>query len=111
MSEAKDRAAIKHPIATRDLWIREPNGTDRLVKVLIAAPEPEPGTNDFICKWQALGVGDGEVRISHGVDSAQALVLAIHMIAAYLEAQQNEHRLWWLDHKDPNLGFPSILKS
>jgi hypothetical protein len=111
MSEAKGRAAIKHPIATRDLWIREPNGTDRPVQVLIAAPEPEPGKDDFICKWQALGVGDEEARISYGVDSAQALVLALHMIAAYLEAHKEENHLWWLDHKDPNLGFPSILKS
>jgi hypothetical protein len=86
-------------IASRKLAL---DGEDK-VTVLIGKPEKCPDEDDYYCPYQIVGVGSARVRLAIGVDTTQALQLALKMIGADLHA--SGAKLTWLDEAE--LGFPA----
>jgi hypothetical protein len=90
-------------IARRELKLRYGK-----ITVLIGKPEPFPDGSDYYCPYQIIGLGTERVRRAGGIDSIQALHLALEMIGADLhaspEAQTGE--LSWECGENGNLGFP-----
>jgi hypothetical protein len=76
------------------------------VRVLIGAPKYLPGTSDFYCPYQVLGLSDDTVRYTGGVDAAQALYLAMEAVGTWLAAtpEARSGRLSWYGER--SLGFP-----
>ena len=73
--------------------------------------KPEPDQNDWRCEY-AIQLRDTEpkVRRALGVDSAQALVLALNAAATYLSCAENDpalemSKVHWFDPND-DLGLP-----
>ena len=89
-------------IAMRSLTLA--GETPREVTVGIKRPVPDNGP--YKCEYQIVGIGSGKVRYAVGVDSMQALVLALKIIGADLYSSEaaKEGRLSWFG--SPNLGFP-----
>lgn len=84
----------------------EVTGRRREVRVLIGAPEPLPGSSDFFCAYQIIGLDDPTVRYAGGVDAAQALYLAMEAVGTQLAAttEARSGRLTWYGERA--LGFP-----
>jgi len=78
----------------------------REIRVLIGAPRHLPGSSDFFCPYQVLGLGDDTVRYSGGVDGAQAIYLAMEAVGTFLSAtpEARAGRLSWYGER--TLGFP-----
>ena len=92
-------------IATREFEA----GAGRTIVVELYAPEPDPEPNgDFRCghRISGSGWGEGKVRYTFGVDSMQALFLALQMIGAllYTSEEAKAGHLTWLG--GTNLGLP-----
>ena len=91
-------------IADRTLKIRRPEG-DRQVIVRLFAPER--CLHDWRCQYE-IEWPDGPARFAaHGIDSIQALVLALQMISGELYASKPHRlgRLQWNSSGD-GYGFP-----
>jgi len=72
----------------------------------IGAPYPVEGHADYLCPYRINGLGDGRVVRIGGVDSMQALFLAMRSAAGDLyaaSAKQNDKITWYGQH---NLGLP-----
>jgi len=72
----------------------------------IGAPYPVEGHADYLCPYRINGLGDGRVVRIGGVDSMQALFLAMRSAAGALyaaSAKQNDKITWYGQH---NLGLP-----
>jgi hypothetical protein len=70
-------------------------------------PVKRAGENEeFRCGYRILGLGDDRMKYASGVDSMQALYLALQRIGIDLYTSQpgKSGRLRWLDQRD--LGFP-----
>lgn len=82
------------------------NGRRREVKVLLGAPQPLPGSSDYFCPWQILGLNDSTVRYAGGVDGAQAMYLAMEAVGTLLAScpEARAGRLTWYGERA--LGFP-----
>lgn len=92
-------------IAERELEARNRRtGESRAVTVRIGQPrpDPEPG-GDWACATQIEGLGDDAVTDAYGVDSMQALQLAMQLLAIRLKNDAPELQLTWLGAND--LGF------
>ena len=91
-------------IATRELEI---STSKRKVTVRLGTPTRFPDGNDYYCPYQVLGLGRDRVFYGAGVDSLQALILALHNIGAelYTSNEAKTGQLTWLD--DRNFGIPS----
>ncbi len=79
------------------------------VRVLIGAPKQRINRDDWYCPYQTDGIGSGRVGISYGVDSVQALVLALSMVGAelYCSREYEAGRLSWdCGAVKGDLGFP-----
>lgn len=89
-------------IATRDLTLAE----IKTVKVSIGTPAPYSDGKDYYCPYQIIGIGDGKIKYTSGIDSVQALYLAMKKIGATITAssEAKSGKLKWLDNLD--LGFP-----
>ena len=89
---------------------RELDSADgRTVQVLIGQPQPFPEEGgDYYCPFQITGIGNDMVMHLAGVDSVQALLLALKMIGArlYTSDEGRAGTLTWLEHR--NLGFPVV---
>lgn len=96
----------KSAFVSRTLEVREVNGTERPVLVLMGAPEPVEDEEDFRCPYQILGLGDERIRYAHGVDTMQAFLLSFVALRAHLDAspEGREGRITWLGGED--WGFP-----
>ena len=72
----------------------------------IGAPYPMDNGPDFWCPYRINGLGEGRVRRIGGVDSLQALYLAMQAAAADLYASDaaRDKVLQWLGQL--NLGLP-----
>jgi hypothetical protein len=91
-------------IATRDLDL---DGVEKVL-VTIGAPQQTPGHADYYCPFTISGFGSREVRYAVGIDTMQALDLALRAIGSDLYSSQEylEGRLRYLGMK--NLGFPVL---
>lgn len=79
------------------------------VTVLIGRPQQSPSTDDWYCPYQKLGIGPNKVKYAAGVDSVQALILALSMLGAELYCSQEYEagRLdWECGAVKGDLGFP-----
>jgi hypothetical protein len=81
-------------------------GERREVRVLIGAPRNIPGSVDFYCAYQVVGLADATVRYTEGVDGAQAMYLAMEAVGTLLAAtpEARAGRLTWYGERA--LGFP-----
>ncbi len=98
-------------IARRSFQLKGP--ADRVVTVLIGAPESDPAhAGGYRCPFQVVGLSDDDIQYARGVDSFQALNLAVagarralkttaHVLAAFHDDFSLTHGG---DHWE--LGFP-----
>ena len=86
-------ASVGDVIASRDLMLDD----RQKVQVLIGKPEMLPGSEDWYCPYQSVGIGSGKVRYAIGVDPVQALVLSLSMLGAelYCSSEYEAGRLSW----------------
>ena len=94
-------------IAERELTIRD---SGRVVRIEIGAPAKFLDGNDYYCPYRIIGLGDGPVRYAGGIDSIQALLLALRLVAATLLASEEAKSgtLMWEGDEQGGLGFPSV---
>src|SRR5262249_55842003 len=97
-------------IATRDLVVREPNGSLRTLTVRIGRPQmfSEP-PDDYFVPYQIMGAGSEKVQYGAGVDAVQALQLVMKMIGADLEALNRDYAeaiRWEAGQSPGDFGFP-----
>ena len=98
VSNDKRRSDLGRVVARRIL--SEQGVVGRKIAVSIGMPRPDPlKGGDWECPFLIEGVGKSEVQKAFGVDSLQALIIAIQGIRAGLE--QTERNLFWID---PEIG-------
>ncbi|MCC7362893.1 MAG: hypothetical protein IT303_00855 [Dehalococcoidia bacterium] len=79
-------------------------------KVLVrlgVAREDSVNPGLWLCPFQIVGIGDGDVHLVSGVDGIDALFTALGTIAVHLRAAQRRHNLTWCGMAD--VGFPIIF--
>jgi hypothetical protein len=97
-------------VATRTFTFHREDGTASEVNVLLGKPRQLPDHVDYFCPYQIKGAGDEKVRYSCGVDSFQALHLALSTLGVelgVLNKQFGERLRWECD--DSGLGFPGFI--
>jgi hypothetical protein len=57
---------------------------------------PRKTKQDWVCEFQVLGVGHSKVYKLEGIDSLQALQMALGMMVVQLESYQDEHGLTFM---------------
>lgn len=102
---------ISDPIAIRELEAETADGQVHPVVVRLGRPEPDPlPGGDWRCPFQIVGIGDGAVQFSFGIDAVQALQLAFVIMGAQLfGANGQRQRITWFG--GPDLGFPEPPES
>jgi hypothetical protein len=68
----------------------------------IGRPQEHP-EGDWVCSVQITGLGEDEVYEAAGVDSLQALVMALQMARTTLQAHRRTHHITWLGGDDLGL--------
>jgi hypothetical protein len=77
------------------------------VRIIIGKPRKDRRSSDYCCPYRLEGMGDGRVQESWGVDSVQALQLAMQAIRVQLEPHSDS--LEWLGGQGGSLGFPKVI--
>ena len=92
-------------IATRQLKLYGEPEKDVVVK--IGKPE-QSEHHDYCCRIQVTGVGNERVHGIYGVDSVQAIELAMRFLGSELQRLNTQHegRLRWGDAPKGWFGFP-----
>src|SRR5260221_331997 len=92
-------------IAKRELQC---SGATEPVTVLIGKPQKFSDGDDFFCPYQITGGGFNKVNHAAGIDTVQALALALRMIGADLNFSSagKAGQLSWIGGEGSNLGFP-----
>ena len=85
----------------------EPGGRQRAVRVRIRKPRRDPRTGDHWCTFDVSGLAKTRGFKVWGVDSLQALQLAIRAAGELL--REEGHELTWCGDQD--LGFPKVYPS
>jgi hypothetical protein len=82
------------------------------VRLGVPRPFPDDPLNNYYCPYQVTGIGDAKVRYAGGVDSLQALELALHLLPTVLDRLRQEHPgLGWLDAPDGDYGFSKAVSA
>lgn len=91
-------------VANRELALAD----GKKVTVTIGKPEKFPDSEDYYCSYQIIGMGNERVRYAGGIDSIQALLLALNMVGAdlYTSDEAKTGVLSWKGGEKGNLGFP-----
>ncbi|WP_175510358.1 DUF6968 family protein [Micromonospora phaseoli] len=102
-------------IAERRIAVTGRAGDTSEVIVRFGKPHPDPlSTNgDWCCPFQIHGLGDDSVEQAFGVDSLQALLLAVWSVRLQLadRAEQNAVRLDWLEQTELGLHVvPDVVR-
>jgi hypothetical protein len=94
-------------IASRRLTLAQQEGPPSEVLVLLGKPQQSPGFDDFYCPYQITGAGLNRVWYSCGVDTMQALQLALGTLEVEVEVLNKNlgGRLRWNDDEKGWLGF------
>jgi hypothetical protein len=98
--------SIGEVIAVRRLFlVDEP---DREILVKMGKPQKTPGEQDFYCPYQITGLGDEKPSASVGIDSFQAMQLALRSIGGKLILlnRNSDGRLRWECDEQGGFGFP-----
>lgn len=95
-------------IAARELTLAHDPNNCAAVFVLLGKPQQLPDHEDYYCPYQIKGAGDEKVSYACGVDSFQALQLALGTIAVELEVLNKDlgGKLEWDCDGKGGLGFP-----
>jgi hypothetical protein len=94
-------------IAERELQLTTEVATQTiLIQVGRPQRDPEPG-GDWICPFVISDLGVEELHWAAGVDSMQALLLAIQMIDIQLRNSGSLEELSWFGGAD--LGIPNLF--
>jgi len=82
-------------------------GSEKVI-LEIGTPYPVDEGRNWFCPWRISGLGFDKVRRTGGVDSMQALYLAMQSAAADLYSCDvaRQQSLRWLDQR--NLGLPFL---
>lgn len=96
---------IGEVIATRQLYLVDEPRREILVK--IGKPQPSEHS-DYCCPIQVTGIGEESVHSIAGMDSIQALELAMRFLGSELQRLNTQHqgRLRWGDAPKGWFGFP-----
>jgi len=104
MPKKKRQLELGRVIARRVLEQRKPE-TIRQVTISIGAPRRHP-KGDWECPYRIEGLGESKVSASGGVDSLQALILAIEGIRGALK--KPGYRFVWLN-EEWGAGIPGHI--
>jgi hypothetical protein len=63
-----------------------------------------------MCPLQILGIGSGETHAIFGVDTLQALILALHTVPAELNALARQENGSFIPAGDQDLGLSDACK-
>jgi hypothetical protein len=79
-------------IATRKVRFKGADGTLVDVSVSLGKPVPDPRDpqRTRMCPYQIRGIGDERIRAIFGIDTMQALILALHILPTELAAIARE---------------------
>ena len=88
-------------IAERRMTLNTGPGNTTEVKVALSRPMKSANEAEYACSVQILGLGDEKTRSIYGVDSMQALQLALRFASQMLEDHRKNLR--WLGNED--IGF------
>lgn len=96
-------------IATRELSIKQPDGSRRDVTVKLGKPRKFPDSDDYYAPFQIVGIGSEKILRAGGVDAFQAIQGVMTVIGAQLAALEETvgERFTWI-RADGELGFPKI---
>ena len=94
------RQSVDPAIAERRLSFKTSSTESKEVRVILGKPT-QSDKGDYCCQVQILGVGDERVRPIYGLDSMQALQLALRFISSQLDDYRKDLR--WVENDD--LGF------
>jgi hypothetical protein len=97
---------IGEVIAVRRLFLIDK--PDREILVKMGKPQKTPGEQDFYCPYQITGLGDEKPGASVGIDSFQAMQLALRSISGKLMLlnRNSDGRLRWECDEQGGFGFP-----
>jgi hypothetical protein len=98
MSTGASQHAI---IASRELKL------DGEKSVTLAIREPYACGEDYACECQIVGLGDSKVTTLMGVDSLQALLIAVDALQKQLRPYLN--RLSWIGSDEGDDGLPHVI--
>lgn len=95
-------------IATRTLVLGQNDASHEEVSVLLGRPQQLPGHPDYYCPYQIRGAGADTLSYACGIDSFQALLLALSTIEVELGILKKQFggELRWDCGKQGALGFP-----
>jgi hypothetical protein len=101
-------------IVERVFKVTDEDGTTGEVKLQIGKPYRVAESNSSLmwrCPFQIIGVGSGKVHTAPGMDSLDALLLALRLAESYLLSERRREKITWLDDEDLGLPtFPSITE-
>jgi uncharacterized protein DUF6968 len=81
----------------------EVDGLEGAVKLYVGKPQPDP-RSDWYCEYQVVGTSYNKVHKAYGIDSIQALQLALIGANALLGSiLKGEHKITWLGEDDLGL--------
>lgn len=88
-------------IAQRELTLTTPQGKSSVVMSIGRPALMKDGVGDWYCPYQVAGLDRDIQLFGVGVDSFQALAMAIAMLRDDAELFSREGNLRWLDEADP----------
>jgi hypothetical protein len=91
------RELINSVIAERKLSYEDDAAHCKDVCVILGKPT-ESDKGDYFCQVQILGLGDEKLRPIYGIDSMQALQLALRFISSQLDDHRKNLR--WVENED-----------
>jgi len=92
--------AVENIVAERCLTFRDASSKATDVRVLVGKPE-RSAEAEYFCEVHIAGIGDEKVRAIYGVDSMQALQLALKFASDALSSYRLG--LTWLGNEDIGL--------
>lgn len=98
-------------VAKRRFLVTSSTGEETEARLEFGIPYSFSSTGeDFRCEFRVIGIGDEKTRYGDGVDSLQALQLAMNIASAYLEGLVHSQKLniRWEAGKPGELGLPIL---
>ena len=95
---------IESPIASRRL-VCQLSGESAEAVVSFGRPVEEPGY--FVCEYEITLAGETETYQIAGLDSLQALQLAMFMVGSFLQSYPRASE--WMWNNQPLTGLPTSL--
>lgn len=100
------------PVVERVIRGRDPGGRPLTVVLRAAAPvRDELAGGDWTCSYQVLGLTDSAVRPAHGVDTLQALLLAVRSLEIHVTAQAADLQVVLSWFGDADLGLRTTTEA